>query len=374
MATDFAHHMPTRVLAGAGSVDKLGHEVAKLCRCCVVVCGRRAARLSGLLDRIQGLMRAVRVESFLFDQVEPNPTIETVQDGADFVRTHRARLVVGLGGGSALDAAKAIALMAVNQESLRDFLKGMRPTQDPLPVVAVPTTAGTGSEVTPYAALTDVAAGDKLGLVLPQLFPQLAILDPTLTLSLPETVTVDSGLDALCHAIEALFSRHRSIFSDLYARSALDRIINHLPVVRSEPANLESRSEMQIAATFAGMAIADTATLLPHALGYPVTVRYDLPHGRATALLMPAFLERLGEQDPDRVAFIGRVLGEAQDGPGALRAFIERVGVAPRLGAYGVHEQDIELFSRQAKDKAELERTPGQWLEDTLQDIYRRSL
>jgi phosphonate metabolism-associated iron-containing alcohol dehydrogenase len=366
--------MPTRLIAGAGSLEQLGREVFRICRSCVVVAGRRSARLSGLLERIQANLQAARVEAVLFDQVEPNPTLETIQEGANFARANRARCVIGVGGGSALDAAKAIGLLAVNQGDLRDFLKGMRPTQPVLPLVAVPTTAGTGSEVTPYAVLTDVSAGDKYGLVMPELFPRIAILDPSLTIGMPEAVTVDTGLDALCHAIEALFSTQRSLFSDLYARSALDRIINHLPIVKAEPANLESRAEMQLAATFAGMAIADTSTLIPHAMGYPVTVRYDLPHGRVTALLMPAFLEQLQGQEPERVAFVGRVLGQVEDGPAALRAFIERLGVAPRLAAYGFQEQDIDLFSRQALVSADLNRTPGQWLEETLREIYRRSL
>ena len=131
---------------------------------------------------------------------------------------------------------------------------------------------------------------------------------------------------------------------------------------------------MQIAATFSGMAIADTATLIPQAAGYPVTVRYDLPHGRVTALLMPAFLERMQDQEPERVSFVGRLLGQPTDTPKALRAFIESLGVAPRLSAYGVHEQDINVFSKQTHTRGHISRSPGDWLEETLQELYRRSL
>jgi len=366
--------MPTRLLVGPGSLDELGDEVARIARRVLLVTGRRAIRLSGLLDRVQANLQASKVESVVFDQIEPNPTIETIREGAEFARREKVRCVLGIGGGSALDAAKAIALVTVHQEDIRVFFDGVRPSLPPLPIVAVPTTAGTGSEVTPYSVVTDVQAGDKAGLAMPELFPRLAVLDASLTVSMPEAVTVDTGLDAMCHAIEALFSRQRSVFSDLHARSALDKVVNNLEKVRSQPDDLVAREWMQLAATFGGMAIADTATLVPHALSYPVTVRYDLPHGRATALLMPAFLERVAESEPERVAFVGRLLGDQADAPAALRAFIERLGVAPRLGAYGVHEDDVELFSRQAKDKAHLGRTPGEWLEETLRELYRRSL
>jgi alcohol dehydrogenase class IV len=327
-----------------------------------------------VLERTQNILELAKIEVVLFDQVEPNPTIETIMEGAQLAREEHVRWVVGLGGGSAMDAAKAIALMAVSQEDIRDFLKGMRPTQTPLPVVAIPTTAGSGSEVTPYAVITDVSAGDKYCLSSPLLFPKMAFLDAELTASMPEAISVDTGLVALCHAIESLFSDRRSLFSDLYARCALDRIINGLPLVGRSPENLQARAEMQMAATFAGMAIADTATLLPHALSCPVTVGYDIPHGRVIALLMPAFLERLVDQEPERVAFVGRILGEGNDISKALRDFIESLGVAPRLGAYGVREEDIDMFSKQAVDREQLHRTPGEWLQETLKEIYRRSM
>lgn len=366
--------MPTRIISGPGSLEKLGREVARINRKCLLVTGRRSSRYSGTLEKVQDGLLEAKIESVLFDQVEPNPSIETIHDGADLARSKGIRWVLGLGGGSAMDAAKAIALMTVSQDDIRHFFKGMRPARPPLPIVLVPTTAGTGSEVTPFAVITDQQEGDKFGLAMPQLFPSLAFLDPSVTVSMPSAVTVDTGLDALCHAIEALFSSKRSVFSDLFARSAMDRVISNLAIARAEPENLEARSQMQLGAMFAGMAIADTATLVPHAMSYPVTVRYNLPHGRATALLTPAFLEKLKDVEPDRVAFVGRLLGNAQDAPEAMRAFIENMAVAPRLGAYGVHEDDIGLFSEQVKDKPHVTRTPGQWDLQTILDLYRRSI
>ncbi len=366
--------MPTRIVSGQGSLEKLAQEVSRINRKCLLVTGRRSSRLSGALEKVQDALLEAKIESILFDQVEPNPSIQTVYDGAELARSKGVRWILGLGGGSAMDAAKAIALMTVSQDDIRHFFKGMRPTRPPLPIVTVPTTSGTGSEVTPFAVITDQQEGDKFGLSMPQLFPSLSILDPMLTLTMPVSVTVDTGLDALCHAIEALFSSGRSVFSDLYARSAMDRVISNLAVAKAEPENIEARYQMQLGAMFAGMAIADTATLVPHALGYPVTVRYDLPHGRATALLTPAFLEKIKAVEPERVEFVGRLLGNVQDAPEAMRAFIEEMAVAPRLGAYGVHEDDIVMFSEQVMNKPHLARSPGKWDVQDILDVYRRSM
>jgi alcohol dehydrogenase len=352
----------------------LADEVGRLGRKCLIVSGRRSARLSGLLGRITDQLASKKIDYALFDQVEPNPTTGTIKDGADIARSEKVRWVLGIGGGSALDAAKAIALMAVNQGEVSAYCTGMLPENPPFPVVAVPTTSGTGSEVTAASLITDVKAGDKLGLVMPELFPQIAVLDPALTLSMPENVTVDTGLDALCHAVESWFSRRRSVCTDILAQEAIRRIVRSLPIARKDPENLGTRSDMHLAATLSGLAIANTGTLVPHALGYPVTVRYGLSHGRTTALLIPAFLEKMKAVEPERAEKAGELLGERENPQLAMRAFIESLGVAPRLGAYGVLEKDAEPFSRLAQGKKHVKNSPGDWTENMLQDVFRESI
>ncbi len=338
-------------------------------RNCLVVAGRRSARLSGLLDRVSQLLQGAKIENTLFDQVEPNPTIETIQDGAELARSSRARWILGVGGGSSLDAAKAIALMTVNQGDTRHFFGQLRPENPPLPVVAIPTTSGTGSEVTPYAVVTDVRAGDKFGIGLADLFPRLAFLDPALTLSMPENVTLDTGLDALCHAIEAVFSLRRSAWTDVMVGYAIRRVLANLPLVKEQPGNITAREEMQLAAAMAGMAIANTGTLAPHAMGYAVTVGCGVAHGRVTVLLLPAFLDRMSELEPERANYVASLLG-GKDAASALRAFIESLGVAPSLGAYGVQEKDIEKFSRLAHGKKHFQSCPGEWSIEDIKKMY----
>jgi len=365
----FSYHVPTRVLGGQGCVDRLADEVSGLPRTCLVVAGRRSARLSGLLDRVSQLLQGAKIETTLFDQVEPNPTIETIQDGAELARSSRSRWVLGVGGGSSLDAAKAIALMTVNQGDTRHFFGQLRPENPPLPVVAIPTTSGTGSEVTQYAVVTDVQAGDKFGIGLVDLFPRLAFLDPSLTLSMPENVTLNTGLDALSHAIEAVFSLRRSAWTDVMVGYAIRRVRDNLPLVKEQPGNIAAREEMQLAAAMAGMAIANTGTLAPHAMGYPVTVGCGVAHGRVTALLLPAFLERMKELEPERTSYIGNLLG-GEDAAETLRAFIESLGVAPSLGAYGMQEKDIEKYSRLAHGKKHFKSCPGEWSREDIEKMY----
>lgn len=370
----FVHFAPTRVIGGQGSLDRLAEVAGQFGRKCLIVSGRRSARLSGLLGRVTDLLASRKIEYALFDQVEPNPTTGTIQDGADTARSQKVRWMLGIGGGSALDAAKAIALMAVNQGDIRSYCTGMRPENPPFPVVAIPTTSGTGSEVTAASLITDVKAGDKLGLVLPELFPQIAILDPALTLTMPENVTVDTGLDALCHAVESWFSRRRSPCTDLLAQEAIRRIVRSLPIARKDPENLGARSDMHLAATLSGMAIANTGTLVPHALGYPVTVRYGLSHGRTTALLIPAFLEKMNAFEPERAEKAGELLGDRGNPSQAMRAFIESLSVAPRLGAYGIREKDAEPFSRLAQAKKHVKNSMGDWTETMLQEVFKASI
>jgi alcohol dehydrogenase class IV len=191
---------------------------------------------------------------------------------------------------------------------------------------------------------------------------------------MPENVTVDTGLDALCYAVGSWFSRRRSPCTDLLAQEAIRRIVRSLPIARKDPENLGARSDMHLAATLSGMAIANTGTLVPHALGYPVTVRYGLSHGRTTALLIPAFLEKMQAFEPERVEKAGELLGERENPPLAMRLFIESLGVAPRLGAYGIREKDAEPFSRLAQAKKHVKNSMGEWTENLLQDVFKESI
>ena len=240
----FDFHLPTKVLFGRGRVRDIGPHIPGEARRVLVVTDRGVATRTPALDAVRrGLAgRDVRV----FDGVEENPSLATVEAGTKEARDLGARLIVGLGGGSPMDAAKGIALSAAHDGDLRGLLAGDKPSSPALPVIAIPTTSGTGSEITPYAVFTDPRAGNKVGYGHPSIFPAVAIVDPELAAGMPETVALNTGLDVLAHAMEAYLSTIASPLSDTLALQAAEAVLAHLaPAVRKVP---ESIDRMAVAA------------------------------------------------------------------------------------------------------------------------------
>jgi alcohol dehydrogenase class IV len=374
---NFSYFVPTKVICGEGCLEQLPQELPQLGlagKKCLVVSGQRFARMTGLLDRLTVLLEKAHVSCEVFARVEPNPMPQTVQEGVQLARSFKARWLLALGGGSAIDAAKAIALQAVNQGELQQFAQGMRPETTPLPTLAIPTTAGTGSEVTPYSIITNSKDQDKFAINLPELFPRLAFLDPQLTLSCPEQLTTDAALDALCHAVEAYFSKRRSPLTDLLSNYAMGLILRNIFTVREQPHNLQVRGQLLLASSVAGMAIANSGTLLPHALGYPLTIRYNLAHGRATALLEFGFLKKMEQVDPERARQVGALLGSPESPARAWRDLLERLGVAPQLQAWGVKPEEEEPAVALAMHKRHRQLSPGELQQNDLAEIFRWSL
>jgi len=242
--TGFDFHLPTKILFGRGRVRDIGSHIPAEARRVLVVTDRGVASRTSALDAVRRELegRDVRV----FDGVEENPSLATVEAGTKEARDFGAQLVVGLDGGSPMDAAKGVALGAAHDGDLRGLLSGGEPSSPALPVIAIPTTSGTGSEVTPYAVFTDPQAGNKVGYGHPSIFPAVAIVDPELSAGMPETVALNTGLDVLAHAMEAYLSTIASPLSDTLALQAAEAVLAHLaPAVRKVP---ESIDRMAVAA------------------------------------------------------------------------------------------------------------------------------
>jgi len=236
------------------------------------------------------LEAAPKVQAFCFHQVTPDPCFDLVEKLVDFGRQHEVDCVLALGGGSPIDAAKVAAALIGSKQCIKNVL-GNNLVQKVLPLIAIPTTAGTGSEVTPVAILTDTEDQIKKGVVSEKLIPRLAILDPDLTLKLPKSQTAFTGLDALSHAVEAFNSNKATALSDFYARTAIELIMSHLRRAYADGTNVESRAAMQLAAYYAGIAFANAGVTAAHAFAYPLGGRYHLSHGLAVILMLPAVLE-----------------------------------------------------------------------------------
>ena len=289
----------------------------------------------------------------VIDDVSPNPDLHDVQAQADGLRAAGVKVVLAVGGGSAIDSAKAIARLLGQRTSL-DLAVMLRDAEtcqpDPaLPVIAVPTTSGTGAEVTPFGTVWDHEAGKKYSVVGDDLYPALAVLDPELTLALPEEVTVSSGLDAISHALESTWNRNATPVSLGLAARSLKLSLPALPIAASEPDNIGARADMLQASMLAGLAISQSRTALAHSISYPITATFGLPHGFACSFTLPALLEFNATADDGRLAELARVL----DCPGTaglvaiLNALFKDLDVNRYLSKYVPDRAAIQALSDQ---------------------------
>jgi alcohol dehydrogenase class IV len=331
---------------GNGSVAKLGRRVAALGEKRVLVVTDPGLVEAGVVAKVSAALEAESLKVEVFSGVHANPTRQDVEAGVEVLRANAKAVVVAVGGGSSMDAAKVIALLAPNGGNVSDFPVGCRPAKPGHIVVAVPTTAGTGSETNMYGVVTDKSIGRKVMAAHASVLPALVVLDPELTLGLSPAVTALSGMDALTHAIEAFTSNRANPFSDALALRAIAAIATYLPRVVGDGKNLESRSEMLLAAHLAGRAFSSSALGICHAMGHPLSARLDLAHGQSLATLLPHVMRfNLGVCET-KYAQVGIALGVADptlgDAQNAERAILAveklstRVGTAKRASELGV--------------------------------------
>ncbi len=273
-------------------------DLGRLGRRAFIVTGINSGRLSGALDDVLSVLDGKKTECFIYDKTPNNPSLEDVKHAGRAASEWGADFIIGIGGGSPLDTAKAVAVLAVNDTDPIELFKNEFETR-PLPIAAIPTTAGTGSEVTPYSILTRDDLRTKMSFRNPALFPVYAYLDPRYTISLGRNVTVNTALDALCHAVEGYVCKRSMPVSDILAAESirliggcLDRLGNMSGEADGHPdLDYQTRETLLYASMLAGMVISQTATTVVHSLGYSLTYFEDIPHGMANGFLLKAYLE-----------------------------------------------------------------------------------
>lgn len=341
----WTYYNPVDVHAGCGSLDSLPRLLGA--RRAILIAFPEAVGL-GLVDRIRGLLgeRLAAVET----EVLPNPDVAWLAPMYERLWREHAEVdcVIALGGGSVIDCAKVMLTRpaAGRFDELLALLEGA----DSAPasvrrhrqLLAIPTTAGTGSEVTPWATVWDQARARKLSLQLPWTWPEAAIVDADLMLSLPHAATLASGLDALSHALEAIWNVNANALSDTFAVAAVQQIFETLPLLMEKLDDLDLRARMALAALQAGMAFSNTRTALAHSISYEMTLRYGLPHGIACSFPLPMVLRRAIGQDAGRDAVLERALGPLDRAPQRLSDFIERLGVKTHFSDYGVSSEQAD--------------------------------
>ena len=340
---------------------------------------------AGLAKEAQESLEKAGITHALFDGVEPDPRYEIVTECLNMIRTERPDLIIGLGGGSPMDIAKVAAVMATNEGPITKYFGIDLIPKPGLPTIMVPTTAGTGSEVTPIAILSDEGEKLKKGIVSAYLFPSVALLDPELTLGLPPGITAATGMDALIHAIEAYTSVNATDITDMLAFRAMELLYHAIRSAYANGKNLEARSKMMEGSLLAGMAFANAGVTAVHAFAYPIGAEFHIPHGVANTLMLPHVMRfnLLGnvEKFADMAEAFGFSTEHLDDLAGAEKAVeaIERLAddlrVPKHLHEFGIKESDLPSLAEGVMKVTRLlannPRTVS--LEDSV-EIYRAAL
>ena len=354
--TPFDFDLPTRLVFGAGTMDRLGELAGARGFKRPLVVSDPGLEAAGHADRALKLLRKAGIESEVFNDFDANPDAAMVDRGVAFATGLGIDSVIGLGGGSSLDCAKAINLLLTNGGAMADYHGYGHARRPLLPMFAVPTTAGTGSEVQSYAVIADNETHMKMACGDPKLAFAVAILDPELTLSQPPAVTAAAGFDALAHAVETAVTRRRSAISTLFSREAFHLLDGHYLQVLEDPKNLAARSAMQLGAYYAGVAIEQSMLGAAHACANPLTARYALLHGVALAILLPHVVRWNAEGGPDLYGdLVGPAASAAEEGAGEYLA-----ARLTAIGSSGGFPADLRTAGVPAEDLPALAEAAGQ--------------
>ncbi len=345
--------MPTQIIFGPGCIREVGTIVRdRLHSSRPFLVTDRGIETAGILDRVREPLAGIPI----FDEVEPNPKNRTIDRAGEIVRALQPDLVIGLGGGSVLDAAKAIALLATNPGLIEEYEGREKYKAAPLRVLAIPTTCGTGSEVTWVSVITHTGRKFKMSIKGPQMFPALALLDPDLLTTLPASLIASTGMDAITHALEAYTAKPATFLTDLFAREAIQLLFRYLPRAHANiEDDSEAREKMMLGSLLAGLAFGNSDVGAVHCLAEALGSLYDVPHGLANAIFLPWVMEFNLEVSRSRYAEIGRLLAiEAESEEEQANRFIEKISELlqtlsiPSFKSLGIDIRDLPLLAQKS--------------------------
>ena len=346
--------IPNHTVVGTNVLGEAAPLLKKMGNKAFIVTGRHVA-VSNMMKQLTALLDENGIGCVIFDGITGEPTDTMIENGVEMLKSSGCDFIIGIGGGSPLDSAKAIAAMAVNEGSIAEY-NGKEITGEILPLAAIPTTAGTGSEATKFTVNTDSEKGIKMLLKGDVLVPKLAIVDSSFTVGAPKSVTSATGLDALTHAVEAYTSRKAFSMTDTLAVSAVKRIMKYLPIAYREPDNSLAREQMSIAALEAGICINNSSVTIVHGMSRPIGALFHVPHGMSNAMLLKECLSFAVSGAYEKFANLGRETGVASDSDSdetAAEKFIDSlqnicdVCEIPTLEQYGIDRD--EYYSKISK-------------------------
>ena len=377
-------YSPTKITVGMNTAAQVVNEVKQFGGSRVLIVTDPGVLAAGLIEPIESSLSSGDIACIVYGGVEPEPPSRVIDQGAEIFKTEGCDMVLGVGGGSSLDVAKGISILAVNKGRILDYCGIDQVPHKGAPMILMPTTSGTGSEVTRVLVLTDEEQNAKNVVFTPYALANAAIIDPLLSLSMPPTVTADTGLDAMVHAIETYVSMNANEFSDIFAERAIRLIAGNLPAAWAKGSNLDARYNMSLAATLAGLAFGSGGLGAVHALAYPLGTEYHMTHGRTNAIMLPHVMRYNLPGSPEKYAQIAVAMGKDIEGyPSleaaelaveAVRELLDTVNVSCRIKEYGIPETDLPILVDGGMKQARLfVPNPRDLAEEDVSAIYREA-
>ena len=376
--------MPAISLMGADCLKDAGDQVGELGFKKALIVTDKVLGQIGIVKKVTDVLDNKNIEYAIYDETKPNPTVKNVNDGLELLKEKECDFVISLGGGSAHDCAKGIALLATNGGEIKDY-EGVDKSKKPqLPMVGINTTAGTGSEMTLFAIITDEERHIKMALVDKHLTPIIAVNDPMLMLAMPKSLTAATGMDALTHAVEAYVSTAATPITDACAEKAIELISNYLVNAVENGQDVEARDMMAYAEYLAGMAFNNASLGYVHAMAHQLGGFYNLPHGVCNAILLPHVQEYNKSTSASRLAKIAKIMGGNIEGltdeQGAdlcidmIKSLSQTIGIPEGLGVLGVKESDFETLATNALNDACSLTNPRKGNLEEVIDIFKKAM
>lgn len=358
----FSHCIPTRLFFGCGELKRLGTEKMPGNKALIVISAGGSMRRHGYVDKVVKLLiENGGIESVIFEKVQPNPTKTHVMEAAELCRKEKCDFVIGLGGGSSIDSAKSIALMATNEGDYWDYIpsgsgKGKNYEHKPLPIIAIPTTAGTGTEADPWTVITNEKENEKIGFGTFDTFPVMSIVDPELMVSIPPHLTAYQGFDAFFHAAEGYIANCSTPLSDLYALESIRLLYKYLPAAVNDGNDLKARSKVALASMLSGMVESTSSCTSEHSLEHAMSAYYPaLPHGTGLIAISLAYFGTFKNDCMKRFMKMAEVMTEKKsarpsDFLEALESMQRQCKVHDlKLSDYGIKPEDFEKMKENAR-------------------------
>ncbi len=383
--TNFYYSPITRIAFGCKSIDSIGKEVVHLGGKHVLLVTDNGVAEAGHVDRVVSNLESCQIRVAIFDGVSENPTTNDVRNCLKLARERPIDLIIGLGGGSSLDTAKGCNFLLTNGGNMQDYWGMGKAKNSMLPMIAIPTTAGTGSETQSFALISDEITHRKMACGDPKATPKIAILDPEVTLSQPKNVALCTGIDAIAHAVESFVSKNRNPISSMFAKEAFALTQSSFPSIVKDPANIEARSKMLLGASYAGIAIENSMLGAAHAAANPLTAHYGVVHGAAVGVLLPyvmkfnCFDSSVKSLYADLATCSGlQSTGKTEDSADALvdsiQSLIDLAGFRELLKSYNIKNNDAPLLAKAATEQWTANFNPKPIRESDFVELYEKIL